>query len=71
MSLNKLPHLFISYLFLRHLGRHDQPLVVPVHHDHDPEGAGGQTPRVLVDEPLLLRLRVLEHNIEHLGEVLA
>jgi len=42
-----------------------------VDHDHDADGARRQAPRVLEHVALLLRRRVLEHDLEHLGKVLA
>ena len=41
-----------------------------MHHDDDADGARRQPPRVLEGESLLLRVGILERDVEHLREVL-
>mmetsp|Transcript_36259 Transcript_36259/g.91114 ORF Transcript_36259/g.91114 Transcript_36259/m.91114 type:complete len:471 (+) Transcript_36259:51-1463(+) len=50
-------------------GQHE-PLVVPVHHDHDADGARGEAPRVLPHQLLALVLRLVL-DLKHLGKVRA
>lgn len=50
--------------------RKDKALVVSMDHGQDSDGAGCETPGVLVHQ-LALLLLVLKRNVEHLGEVLA
>mmetsp|Transcript_31152 Transcript_31152/g.57012 ORF Transcript_31152/g.57012 Transcript_31152/m.57012 type:complete len:321 (+) Transcript_31152:240-1202(+) len=59
-----------DHLLRRHAGRQDQPRVVPVDHDHDPDGTRGETPARLPHH-LCLPILVLVVDVEHLTEVLA
>ena len=52
-------------------GWQHQPLVITMHHDNDTNRSRGDGPRVLVCKALLVGLRVLKRDVEHLGEVLA
>ncbi len=60
------------HLDLSHVGGQDQSSVVSVHHGHDPNGPGGDSPAVLVGKEVLPAApRVLKLNLKHLGEILA
>lgn len=59
-----------NYLYTGHSWRQHQASVVPVNHCHDTDRSGSQSPWVLIHVLLLLRVRVLNHNLKHLGEVL-
>lgn len=66
-------HAFLHvYLQAGHSGWQHKSHVVSVHHGEDTNGPGGDSPGVLVSQLFLTRpLRVLEHDLKHLGEVLA
>ena len=59
-----------SYLYTGHSWWQHQSHVVPMYHGHDANRSGGQTPWILIHILLLLRFRVLNHDLKHLGEVL-
>ena len=50
--------------------RYHKTLVVSVNHDDDAERAGCESPRVLVGKLVLVRVWILERDVEHLREVL-
>ena len=50
--------------------RYHKTLVVSVYHDDDAKRAGRESPRVLVGKLVLVRVRILERDVEHLREVL-
>lgn len=64
--------ILITYLQAGNSRWQHKPHVVSVDHSEDTDGPSGDSPGVLVRQLFLAwLLRVLEHNIKHLGEVLA
>lgn len=63
--------LLVPYLNGRDFRRQDETLIVPVNHDEHPDRSCRNSPRVLVNKLLFLRLRILEHDVKHLREVLS
>ncbi|GET87838.1 prolyl-tRNA synthetase, putative [Leishmania tarentolae] len=65
------PHRDDDHLCRRNARRHHHAAVVTVHHDHHADHTRRQPPAVLPrDQRLLVVLRVLEADVEHLAEVL-
>ena len=61
----------VRYLNTSYSGRQHETLVVAVHHDDDTDRACSDGPAVLMRVVTFSRLRILERDVEHLGEVLA
>lgn len=63
---------WIIYLQAGNFGWQHKPHVVSMDHSEDTDGPSGDSPGVLVRQLLVTgSLRVLKHNLKHLGEVLA